>query len=90
MTPTDGRNLSGRFEDALVYATQVHSGQTRKGSDVPYVAHLLAVAGLVLEDGGSEDEAIAALLHDAIEDHPERTSLAKIEQRFGKEVALIV
>ncbi len=90
MTPTDGRNLSGRFEDALVYAARVHSGQRRKGTDVPYVSHLLAVAGLVLEDGGSEDQAISALLHDALEDQPERTSPDEIAHRFGDEVARIV
>jgi (p)ppGpp synthase/HD superfamily hydrolase len=62
------RLLTERFERALIYATQLHSTQIRKGSNVPYISHLLSVAALVLEDGGSEDEAIAALLHDAIED----------------------
>lgn len=89
MAPTTGP-LSARFENALVYASRVHAGQTRKGGDVPYVSHLLAVAGLVLEDGGTEDEAIAALLHDAIEDQPELTSLEEIAERFGDEVARIV
>jgi len=61
--------LTSRFEDALVFATQLHSKQVRKGTDsVPYISHLLAVASLVLEDGGDENQAIAALLHDAIED----------------------
>ena len=60
--------LSNRFEQALILATQLHANQVRKGSDVPYISHLLSVAALVLEDGGDEDEAIAALLHDAVED----------------------
>ena len=77
-----------RFADALVYATELHETQRRKGGDVPYVAHLLAVASLVLEDGGDEDEAIAGLLHDAIEDTS--TTHADIEARFGTEVADIV
>ena len=60
--------LTARFEEALLYATRLHADQTRKGSDIPYVSHLMAVAGLTLEYGGGEDEAIAALLHDAVED----------------------
>lgn len=60
--------LGERFDDALVYAARLHATQLRKGTDIPYVAHLLSVAALVLEDGGDEDQAVAALLHDAIED----------------------
>jgi (p)ppGpp synthase/HD superfamily hydrolase len=60
--------LADRFDRALLYATHVHGGQVRKGTSIPYVAHLLAVAATVLEYGGSEDMAIAALLHDAVED----------------------
>ncbi|RME37216.1 MAG: bifunctional (p)ppGpp synthetase/guanosine-3',5'-bis(diphosphate) 3'-pyrophosphohydrolase, partial [Deltaproteobacteria bacterium] len=60
--------LGARFEAALVYAAQLHRQQVRKGSQTPYLAHLLAVTALVLEAGGDEDEAIAALLHDAVED----------------------
>jgi (p)ppGpp synthase/HD superfamily hydrolase len=60
--------LTDRFERALVLAHQLHANQVRKVSGIPYIAHLLSVTALVLEDGGSEDEAIAALLHDAIED----------------------
>lgn len=60
--------------------------QRRKGTDVPYVSHLLGVAALVLEDGGDEGEAIAALLHDALEDHAERLSADEIERRFGPRV----
>ena len=60
--------LTARFTEALAYACQLHAAQYRKGSGVPYVAHLLSVAAIALEHGANEDEAIAALLHDAIED----------------------
>ena len=83
--------LTDRFESALVYAAQVHDGHTRKGGQgIPYLAHLMSVAALVLEDGGGEDEAIAALLHDAIEDQGDRTSLNELRDRFGPVVADIV
>jgi (p)ppGpp synthase/HD superfamily hydrolase len=78
-----------RLADALAYATEIHGQQRRKGTDVPYVAHLLAVASLVLEDGGDEDEAIAALLHDAIEDQGGVT-FELLEARYGGKVAAIV
>ena len=60
--------LTSRFAEALAYSFALHASQRRKGSDVPYVSHLLGVAAIVLEHGASEDEAIAALLHDAVED----------------------
>lgn len=60
--------LTARFDEALMFASRLHSAQKRKGTGVPYISHLLAVAALVIEDGGNEDEATAALLHDAIED----------------------
>ncbi len=82
--------LSERFDAALAYATRVHAGQFRKGTPVPYVSHVLAVAALVLEEGGGEDEAIAALLHDAVEDGEGRRELARIRRQFGEEVARIV
>jgi (p)ppGpp synthase/HD superfamily hydrolase len=82
--------LSARFEEALILATRLHASQRRKGKDVPYIAHLLAVTSLVLENGGGEEEAIAALLHDAIEDHGDKVSLKEIRERFGERVALIV
>ncbi len=82
--------LGPRFEEALAYATQVHAGQVRKGTSTPYVSHLLAVASLVLEHGGDEDQAIAALLHDALEDQPDRTDAAELERRFGARVRRIV
>ena len=82
--------LGPRFEDALVFATRKHSGQMRKSSDVPYVAHVLSVAALVLEGGGDEDQAIAALLHDVVEDCGGAPVLAEIRERFGDRVARIV
>lgn len=84
MQPTE------RFIDALAYATRLHAGQTRKGSETPYIAHLLAVTALVLEHGATENEAIAALLHDAVEDQGGRPTLEAIRARFGPEVAAIV
>lgn len=79
-----------RFAYALDYATRAHEEQMRKGSDIPYVSHLLAVAALVLEDGGDEDEAIAALLHDVVEDQGGAKRLAEVERQFGPRVAAIV
>ena len=80
-------NLSPRFEHALQYAVVVHAGQVRKGTEVPYVAHLLGVASIALEYGANEDEAIGALLHDAAEDAGGRGRLEDIRQRFGEAVA---
>jgi (p)ppGpp synthase/HD superfamily hydrolase len=82
--------LSARFEDAVSYAAKAHADQVRKGSGVPYIAHLLGVAALVLEDGGGEDEAVAALLHDAVEDQGGPTRLEDIRGRFGERVAKVV
>ena len=84
------RRLTGRFEDALVYATQLHASQVRKGTDIPYVSHLLGVASLVIEAGGTEDEAIAALLHDGPEDQGGFGTLKEIRYRFGLPVGKIV
>ena len=83
-------NLSERFEEALVWASQLHRSQRRKGTPVPYVAHLLGVTSIVLQYGGDEDEAIAALLHDAVEDQGGEPVLREIERRFGGSVAAIV
>jgi (p)ppGpp synthase/HD superfamily hydrolase len=80
--------LTARFSEAVRWASLLHSDQSRKGTRIPYVSHLLAVASLVLEDGGDEDEAIAAVLHDAIED--QQTPEAEIRARFGGRVAAIV
>lgn len=82
--------LTERFDEAVRYAREVHAGQRRKSGNVPYVAHLLGVASIVLDDGGSEDEAIAALLHDAAEDHGGRPRVEDIRSRFGHAVAQIV
>lgn len=82
--------LSDRFDRAVLYATHVHGGQARKGTSTPYVAHLLAVAATVLEYDGTEDMAIAALLHDAVEDQGGQGRLADIRNRFGDRVADIV
>jgi len=77
-----------RFGRAVAFAADRHAGQTRKSTNVPYLAHLLAVASLVLDAGGGEDEAIAALLHDVIEDTG--TTAEEIDQRFGSTVRDIV
>jgi (p)ppGpp synthase/HD superfamily hydrolase len=82
--------LTHRFETALVYAAQLHAQQRRKVTNTPYIAHLLGVAALVLEAGGNEDEAIAALLHDAVEDQGGAMTRAEILQQFGATVVAIV
>ncbi len=79
-----------KFKEALGFAVETHATQRRKGSGTPYVAHLLAVTSLVIEDGGSEDEAVAALLHDAAEDQGGEEMLATIGERFGPHVERIV
>ena len=86
----DVTKLTDRFDRALLYATHVHGGQARKGTSIPYVAHLLAVAATVLEYDGCEDMAIAALLHDAVEDQGGEPRLSDIRNRFGDRVADIV
>jgi (p)ppGpp synthase/HD superfamily hydrolase len=85
-----GTALTNRFDRALLYATHVHGGQVRKGTSTPYVAHLLAVAATVLEYGGDEDLAIAALLHDSAEDQGGEARLDDVRNRFGEGVARIV
>ncbi len=87
---TDIPLLTERFDAALAYATRHHARQLRKGTPVPYAAHLLAVASLVLEMHGDEDEAIAGLLHDVVEDGGGSAALAEIEESFGPAVAAIV
>jgi (p)ppGpp synthase/HD superfamily hydrolase len=83
-------SLGPRFEEAVAFAAELHRDQVRKGTDVPYIAHLMAVASLALEHGASEDEAIAAVLHDAVEDQGGKPTLARIRRRFGARVAEIV
>lgn len=82
--------LTRRFDDALAYASQLHRLQVRKGSAVPYISHLLAVAAIALENGADEDQAVAALLHDAVEDQGGLPRLEEIRARFGEGVAAIV
>ncbi len=82
--------LSSRFVDALAFAFEVHREQTKKGTSIPYISHLLEVSGTVLTYGGDEDEAIAALLHDTVEDHSDAVSFALLAERFGARVAAIV
>lgn len=80
--------LSHRFNDALLWATTLHQQQTRKVRQTPYITHLMSVAALVLENGGNEEQAIAALLHDAIED--QGVTVEEITSRFGENVATLV
>jgi GTP pyrophosphokinase len=82
--------LSDHFADAVAYANAAHREQLRKGTKIPYISHLLAVASIVLDHGGDEDEAIGAILHDAPEDCGGLPQLDKIRQRFGDRVAEIV
>ena len=90
MNKTATVKLTERFEQALVYATRLHAAQIRKATGVPYITHLLSVTALVLEDGGNEDEAIAALLHDAVEDQGGKATRAEIYRLFGEQVVAIV
>ena len=94
-TETSASNSAGlilgeRFEEALGFAARTHRTQLRKGSSIPYVGHLLGVCSLVIEDGGTEDEAIAALLHDSAEDRGGEPMLDAIRDRFGDHVTTIV
>ena len=83
-------HLGPRFADALRLAHELHAGQMRKASNVPYISHLLAVTATVLEFGGTEDTAIAALLHDAVEDCGGQATLELIRNQFGDRVASLV
>lgn len=82
--------LSDQFLSAFEFAFQLHRNQLRKGSEIPYMSHLIGVAALVMEDGGDETEAIAALLHDSVEDQGGAVTLEKVKQKFGDRVASIV
>ena len=82
--------LSERYDWALSYASRIHRAQTRKGTQIPYISHLMSVSALVLENGGTENQAIAALLHDAAEDQGGEARLKEIEGLFGQEIAQIV
>jgi GTP pyrophosphokinase len=85
-----GDLLGPRYVEAFAYAARLHARQIRKGSGIPYLTHLMSVSALVLEDGGDEDEAIAGLLHDAVEDQGGQPTLEDIRARFGEKVARIV
>lgn len=83
--------LTARFSEALAYTAELHRHQRRKGGEIPYVGHLLSVAGLVIEGDGTETQVIAALLHDAVEDQGRGgETLREITSRFGTDVARIV
>ncbi len=88
LTPFQG--FSSKFQEALNLAVEVHGKDVRKGTTIPYMAHLLGVCALVLLDGGNETEAIAALLHDTLEDHSEQVTATSIEEQFGTEVLSII
>ncbi|HVG39179.1 MAG TPA: HD domain-containing protein [Pyrinomonadaceae bacterium] len=81
---------AARFREALDFVARVHAGQIRKSTDIPYIAHLLGVASIAIEYGADETEAVAALLHDAAEDHGGAEMLERIKELFGGEVAAIV
>ena len=82
--------MTERFHFAFAYAADLHRDQVRKGSGVPYIAHLMSVSALALEHGATEDEAIAALLHDAVEDQGGDATREEIRRRFGENVTEIV
>lgn len=82
--------LTSRFDKAIQFVRQIHSKQFRRGTNIPYISHLLAVCSIVLEHGGSEDQAIAALLHDALEDQGGEAILEIILQEFNKTIADLV
>ena len=82
--------LTNRFDEALAWASELHREQTRKGAGAPYISHLLAVTAMVLEAGADEDEAIAAVLHDAIEDQGGHAVREEIRRRFGDRVTALV
>jgi len=90
MAENGGLILTSKFDEAVAFAVELHRRQPRKGSGVPYVSHLFSVAALVLEHGGTEEQAIAALLHDAVEDQGGRPTAELIRARFGDVVADIV
>src|SRR5258708_16582520 len=90
MTSHTPRFPMQKFAEALIYATLLHAQQTRKGSDLPYISHLLGVASIAMDYGANKDEAIAALLHDAAEDQGGEATLDIIRGKFGVGVAKIV
>ena len=87
---TEPVTLGAPFDRAFALASKLHRDHKRKGSEVPYISHLMGVAALVLEDGGDEEEAIAGLLHDALEDCAEQISGEDLEEQFGPRVRELV
>lgn len=85
-----GLKLGSRFDQALAYASELHRSQLRKSTGIPYISHLMSVCALMLEDHGTEDEAIAALLHDGPEDQGGHAVLEEMRRRFGGAVADMV
>jgi (p)ppGpp synthase/HD superfamily hydrolase len=88
--PARGVRLSQRFDEAFLYAHEAHRDQRRKKTNRPYISHLMGVASLVLQHGGDEEQAMAALLHDVVEDCGGAPRLAEIRKKFGERVARIV
>src|SRR5262245_13654777 len=82
--------FSPRFEQAFLYANRLHADQVRKATGIAYVTHLMSVAGIVADYGGDEEQIIAALLHDVVEDQGGAPRLAEIRTQFGERVAGIV
>ena len=82
--------LTSRYDEAFLYAHKLHRSQTRKGTSIPYISHVMTVSAIVIEHGGNEDQAIAALLHDAPEDQGGEATLEEIRKLFGDPVATIV
>ena len=82
--------LTVKYDEALLFASELHRDQVRKGTGIPYLSHLLSVSALVLKNGGDEEQAIAGLLHDAAEDQGGQPTLDEIDTRFGERVARMV
>jgi (p)ppGpp synthase/HD superfamily hydrolase len=82
--------LTKRYAEAVAYASIIHATDVRKGTEISYLCHLLGVSSLVIEAGGDEDQAIAGLLHDAVEDAGGMARAADIRARFGDRVTKIV
>ena len=86
----NGKTLTDRMYSAVMWAVELHGRDARKGTNIPYLAHLLEVCALVQQDGGDEDEGIAALLHDALEDKAELIEVGEIGKKFGARVQKLV
>ena len=89
-SPLESTLLTTQFQEGLALAMRAHARDVRKGTSIPYLAHLLGVCALILADGGDEDEAIAGLLHDTLEDHPDSVSRTQLQELFGGRVLRLV